>query len=254
MLFAAFHNSPTGTLRYQAATPEVYLSGYAQVSLEVAKANAAILTAGWKVSRGRLTFEPMSEMAKSLHESYPEALKKMQYSAALAITAPDLFGSDLMPTHGADLAAKVGESTLKAADKLRDSKIQKELPENAQISNEIRDVMLQHGFKQERHDEVWERFTDYCRSFQFKAASWKARFRIWLQGQVRNGAIVPCSDSTKSQNKSQATFNNPSRAKFNFRPGAAGERAQQAADTTSDRLSAAQESLRKARQRQANNL
>ena len=190
MLMAAFHGQPAGSLPN---TPEA-LATTAQLPLDVAVENFKLLTAGWKMGKTSIVFEPMLEMAQRLHSDYSDALQRLQDGVVVAINAPDLFNSELLLQQGSSLAMQVGAKTQRIAeDAMADTNVKRRLPEGATYSGKMAKHMADKGFANETHQEIWNLFADYHRSRQTASASWESEFRNWLANQIRYGKLVPTS-------------------------------------------------------------
>src|SRR5690606_24273463 len=101
------------------------------------------LIAGWKKTKDSIVFEPMAQMAMRLHSDYGDAIRRLQDGVAVAIAAPDLFNTELLPEQGLALEDKVAGKTLaRAQDMLEQTRVKRLLPEGAQITPEIRDMLL----------------------------------------------------------------------------------------------------------------
>jgi len=189
MLTAAFHGQPAGSLP---DTVEAIATA-AHLPLDAAIRHQSLLTQGWKKYRQRLIFVPMQEMAARLSQDYTQALARLQEATVLAIQAPDLFNSELLPEQGARLAQKVGAGTKACIEKLADTKIKRRLPEGAQITASLSSFLSRQGFSQALHEEIWQLFYDFQRSQQKTSASWESEFRNWTKNQIRFGKLKPCS-------------------------------------------------------------
>lgn len=188
LLCAAFHSVPAGQLP---KTIEAIATA-AQLPLDVTRENYAILTAGWKETKDSLAFEPMVALAERLDTGYSDALRQLQDSTVVAISAPDLFNSELLPAQGQQLAALVGPATReKATGPLADTKVKRRLPENAPLTPEIVHILQDRGFAANSHSEIWQNFVDRQRSQQTTSASWVSEFRRWLTNQIRYNHLVP---------------------------------------------------------------
>lgn len=188
MLMAAFHGQPAGTLPN---TPEA-LATTAQITFELAFENYQLLTSGWRVGKDSMSFEPMVQMAQRLSSDYSEALQRLQDGVVVAIAAPDLFNTELLPEQGSNLAAKIGGATqLKAETALADTKVKRRLPSDTFYTPMMAEHMIAKGFPANLHSEIWEMFADYHRSRQTTSASWESEFRNWLMNQIRFGKLVP---------------------------------------------------------------
>lgn len=204
MLMTAFHGTPCGSI------PNT-IEGIATAShltVQEVTANLPVLKGGWKLSKTEMTFVPMSDLAERLSEHYTEPLIRLQDAATIAITAPDLFNSELLPTQGLVLKGQVGESTRAKADELGTSRVKRQLPIGAGISPRLQDYLISKGFPLETHDELWERFTDYHRSKQLTSGDWSATFRHWMVNQIGYGHVTPANNkpSVLSQQKTKFTF------------------------------------------------
>jgi|GEM_PF-3754054 len=187
MLMSAFRAMPAGVLP---ATPEGVATA-AQLDVELVQANFTILIKGWKRMKDRIAFEPIVEMSRRLTQEYGEALQRLQDGALVAIQAPDLFNSELLPEQGRKLAEQLGGETARIADALSDTRVKRHLPEGAALTPDMREYLSARGFEQCLHDDVWELFYNFQRSQQKSSASWKSEFKTWILNQIRYGKLVP---------------------------------------------------------------
>lgn len=262
LLCAAFHSVPAGQLP---KTIEAIATA-AQLPLDVTRENYAVLTAGWKETKDSLAFEPMVALAERLDTGYGDALRQLQDSTVVAISAPDLFNSELLPAQGQQLAALVGPATReKATGPLADTKVKRRLPENAPLTPELVHILQDRGFAANSHAEIWQNFVDRQRSQQTTSASWVSEFRRWLTNQIRYNHLVPDAPSLPAAvvggaNSSAPLSRTPSpgpSAPFSFgRPPARGSSAhlannqREVLDTNVERMANAREAVAQMRDRQ----
>lgn len=230
MLMSAFHSVPCGSL------PNTLegIASAAHLSTEEARENLDVLTKGWKSNEEVIVFQPLYDMGQRMKTDYGDALTQLQDSAALAIAAPDLFNSELLPEQGAALQAKVSGSTqakAKTAISLGATRLQRLLPADACMTNDIRGIMLERGFGIESHDEIWESFKDWHTSRAIKSANWTSEFRHWLKNKVHYGRFNPGASAeelnaplARSDHGGPASTRNTGAVRFSFstRPGANG--------------------------------
>src|SRR5690606_38481454 len=136
----------------------------------------ALLTTGWKKTKDQLVFEPMAQMAARLSDEYGQQLRRLQDGVAVAIAAPDLFNTEMLPEQGAALEAQVTGKTLqKAQDILGATSAKRLLPkEITSPPPAVRDLMLGRHFTADMHDEIWQRFYDFHQSRGTRSANWTA--------------------------------------------------------------------------------
>jgi len=196
MLMAAFHGQPAGTIP---DTVEA-LATATGMSVDAVRKHYATLTGGWKKSKTKeqLVFLPLYEMAARLHDEHKDALRRLQDATVLAIQAPDLFNSELLPQQGSALANNVGSAVSRQVEALADTKIRRTLPDGARLPPGLSEFLLNQGFSLPLHEEIWEYFSDFHRSRQTKSASWKGEFRSWVMNQIRYGKLKPCSGKKPS--------------------------------------------------------
>lgn len=235
MLMGAFHGQPCGTINN---TPEA-IATVAQLPVEIAIEHLPTLTKGWKKEKDLIVFAPMASMAERLAHNYGDAIQRLQEGAVVAIAAPDLFKTELLPEQGETLAKQVGEKTLTLAEQaMAATKVKRALPPNAGLTSELRQFLLEKGFKVNGHDEIWARFADYMVSNRKTSACWSAEFRNWTHNQIKFGNLInfmvepPQMPGLSPVNVSFAR--RPAVPRFSFDRGAAAQQ------STMDRLSAAQ--------------
>lgn len=216
-------------------------------------ANHKLLIAGWKKGRGTLTFEPMVAMAQRLGREYCDALERLQDGVIVAIAAPDLFNSELLPVQGAALEAVVGGKTQQEARELIDeskvlgkTKVKRPLPDGIGLIAPVVHALNQAGFAPDTHDEIWQMFADYHRSRRELSVDWIAHFRHWLRNQTHYGRLSPQASLTSPLG---TTAVSAPRVKFNgagsFGPARLPvERGQINQMTASSRLNEARETVR----------
>lgn len=257
MLMAAFHSQPAGTLPN---SPEA-IATTAQLPLEVAALNYKLLTQGWKMGKDTISFEPMVLMAQRLSSEYGDALQRLQDGVVVAIAAPDLFNSELIPTQGASLEAQVGKATKeKAQDILANTKVPRRLPEGATFTPALALYMQEKGFPPDEHREIWGMFYDFHFSRSSKSASWESEFKNWMMNQIRYGKLVPQAGVPKvfqtamsNEVRERAPTPTPAvapRSKFSFsRPGQnlTTSRGQELESQAAMNLSKAQEAVQRMR-------
>jgi len=261
LLCAAFHSVPAGQLPKSIEA----LATAAQLPLDVTRDNYAILTAGWKETKEALAFEPMVALAERLDAGYSDALRQLQDSTVVAISAPDLFNSELLPAQGLELAALVGPATRdKATGPLADTKVKRRLPENAPLTPELVQILQDRGFAANSHAEIWQNFVDRQRSQQTTSASWVSEFRRWLTNQIRYNHLVPEAPTLPASVVGGANPSVPSTrtptpgpaGSFSFGRPARGSSAQLASnqqdvlDTNVERMAHAQAAMATLRERQ----
>lgn len=188
MLVAAFYGQPCGTLPDDPAG----LATAAALPADALVEHYKLLTAGWKKTKGRITFEPMAQMGQRLNAEYGHALQRLQDGVAVAIAAPDLFNTELLPAQGVALQEQVtGKTKQLADDLLGQRKVPRLLPENTPITESIREALVEQGFLPTRHEEVWQMFKDRHHSQGTRSANWVAEFRHWLRNQIHYGRLAP---------------------------------------------------------------
>lgn len=250
MLLAAFHGQPAGTLP---CTPEAIATA-SHLSVQEVHENFKLLISGWKKSKDTISFEPMAQMAMRLSTDYGEALRQLQDSVSVAIAAPDLFNSELLPTQGLALESQVSGKTLeKARDMLGQTKTLRLLPEDCVITPQIREILVQNHFTADVHEEIWEMFVDYHKSNGIRSANWTSHFRNWLRNKQFYGRLSPSASSVTEpprQSRTRHTFNfNNSKPGGNFFN--RGEAAKMQASSSLDR---AQRAIAEMRNRQVINV
>jgi len=189
MLMAAFHGQPAGTL----PDTDEALATAAQLPLEVVRKYRALLTHGWKMDKKGLVFTPMFDLAARLSNEYSDALNRLQDATLIAMQAPDLFNSELLPEQGEILAKNVGDAMRMKIDALKDTKVKRSLPEGAPLTPSLANFLQKQGFSIGLHEEIWQLFTDYHRSQRTTSASWSSEFRRWVMNQILYGKLVPCT-------------------------------------------------------------
>lgn len=191
MLVYAWHEVPAGTL---SASAESLAKITGLKEAEVIE-QQKVLFSGWtlaqpkKSAEATITFEPLSEMARGLHSAYKDELVRLQQASLVAMAAPDLFKSELLPVQGADLRGEVGEAT--ASQVPERTAVARKLPDGAPLTNFARDALAKRGFTITRHGDIWQRFCDYHIARGERSDSWDRQFRYWLDNQIRYGSLVP---------------------------------------------------------------
>jgi len=221
MLVTAFHSQPAGTIP---DTVEA-LATASGMPVDAVRKHYVTLTAGWKKGKSKehLVFLPLYDMAVRLHEDHKDALKRLQDATVLAIQAPDLFNSELLPQQGSVLANNVGSALSRQAEALADTKIKHGLPDGARLPSVLSEFLLNQGFSLSLHEEIWEYFSDFHRSRQTKSASWKGEFRLWVMNQIRYGKLKPCSGKKPSifrqaMSEEEGASMMKSKPRFSFMP------------------------------------
>jgi len=235
LLLAAWHAQPAGTL----PADEGSIAAATGLTIEQARAARAILVAGWTLGKPKsaaptMTFEPLATMARGLNDHYAHALERMQQAALVAIAAPDLFNTELLPVQGQPLAEQVGERVAKEA--LSRTNVARKLPENTPLTDFARQTMAQKGFSAAMHDEIWQRFCDYMISKGERSDSWSRSFRYWLGNQLLYGKLVPDIPGTGASSIVPAP--RPV-TRFVPRPPSRGEQVEAVSRTSLDRAAAA---------------
>lgn len=237
MLMAAFHGQPAGTLPCAVEA----IATVTHLSVDEVKANWSTLTAGWKKLKDTLVFEPMAQMAMRLAVDYGDALRRLQDGVAVAIAAPDLFNTELLPTQGLALQEQVAGKTLaKAMDMLGQTRAKRVLPDDAQVTPEIRDIMIGAQFTGDMHQEIWQMFVDFHQSKGTRSANWTAEFRNWLKNKTFYGRLDPKSATTSEPPRTNV------RHSFNFggaNKSAAANRGEAAKEQASSNLDRAQRAI-----------
>lgn len=190
MLMSAFHSEQCGTIPN---TVEA-IAFASHLSVEMVKRHLKELTTGWRVDNRRkiLIFEPMAQLVKRLDEKFPEALQDMQERAIMAISSPDLISHELLEHQGQALADQLGERTVALAnERIRDTKICRALPDDAQMTVRMCDYLIEKGFTEDMHEDMWEMFYSFHKSRNNTSASWEGEFNVWVMNQIRYGKIVP---------------------------------------------------------------
>lgn len=241
MLMAAFHGQPAGTLP---KTVEA-IATVTHLTVDEVKEHFPTLVAGWKTTQEAICFEPMAQMAARLATEYGDALRRLQDGVSVAIAAPDLFNTELLPDQGAALESKVtGKTLLKAQDLLGKTAAKRLLPDGAQITPDIRDILMGRHFTADTHDEIWQLFVDYHQSKGTRSANWTAEFRNWLSNKTFYGRLSPDNPSASLPARKPVH-------RFQFTPGNNSNlpsRAEAAHSQASESLDKAQRAVERMRQ------
>src|SRR5690606_37352872 len=104
-----------------------------------------------------------------------------QDGTIVAINAPDLFNSELLPEQGAALAQQVGAGTQAKADALADTKIKRRLPADATPTPALVEHLLKQGFTLDLHESILLLFCYDHISLQTSSDSGSSEFRNWIK-------------------------------------------------------------------------
>lgn len=189
LLCSAFYSERCGTIP---STPESIATA-AHLSVEQAISNFDVLTAGWKVNKrssgNTMTFEPMADMAKRFDADFGDALQSLQDRAVAALSSPDLASTELMEVQSSAVLAGATKEKIEGA--IQDTRLLKTLPENAQLTPDMKKYILEKGFGESYFSDIWALFYNYHRSKRTTSASWESEFKIWLLNQLRFGSLTP---------------------------------------------------------------
>ena len=181
LLMAAFYGQPCATIP---STIEA-LATLSHTPKSVVAENLTLLKEGWKVSGSTMTFVPMQEFAKRLNADQADALERLQHATIVAMAAPDLFSSELLPAQGATLTQQVAAGLQKQTEPflLAPTKVPRLLPEGAGLSQELVSFLDRLAVSADMHQAIWDRFYDYHASKGMKSPNWPASFRNWYKNQ-----------------------------------------------------------------------
>lgn len=201
MLLSAFHGQPCGTIPASIES----LATLAHLSKATVQDNFEVLTHGWTRRGAILAFDPMVQFSQRVSAEHADALEHLQHATIIAMAAPDLFNSELLPTQGQALGAQVGQSLKRVASlcALAPTKIPKLLPNDAGLSPELIEFLDKEGAHPNTHQEIWERFFDYHVARAVKSASWPAHFRHWFKNQKEFDRAVAQGTHAKGSGSSQ---------------------------------------------------
>ena len=195
MLTNAFYSESCGTI--PCTVESVALAS--QLPVDVVSQYFSELTTGWTINKKRktMTFEPMANLAKRLDSKFPDALQDMQERAIVAISSPDLISHELLDEQGDALADQLAGNTVEQAlSRMEDTGVRRALPENSSMSARMKRYLVEKGFPEETHDDVWEMFYSLHRSENRTSASWEGAFTVWVMNQIRYGKFIPANGSS----------------------------------------------------------